>query len=173
MIIETKRLLIRDIKTDDEMSFVEMAKDGTLNDIGFDKDCSSWMAQWITEAQELAIKNNPNLEYLAYAVTLKNENTVVGSVGCSYYEDLQKIGITYFIGAEYRNKGYAVEAVKAYIEYFFNHYNVPTLIATIREENIPSWKAAEKAGFKLTEKKMYKDLNDEKEEMYYFYEKTK
>ena len=34
----------------------------------------------------------------------------------SYYEDLQKIGITYFIGAQYRNNGYAAEAAKAYTQ---------------------------------------------------------
>lgn len=113
------------------------------------------------------------MDYLAYAVMLKNNNIVVGSIGCSYYEDLQEIGITYFIGAQYRNNGYAVEAVKAYTKYFFSHYNVQKMIATVRNENVPSWKAIEKAGFLLTGKRMYKDLNDEKEELYHFYEMTK
>ncbi|MBX7281850.1 GNAT family N-acetyltransferase [Clostridium chauvoei] len=103
----------------------------------------------------------------------KNEDIVIGSVSCSYYEDLQQIEITYFIGSQYRNKGYALEAVKAYTEYFFNNYNKPKIIATVREENIPAWKVVEKAGFKFKEKKIHKDLNDEKLEMYYFYEFTK
>lgn len=173
MRIETRRLTIRDLKTDDEIPFVEMAADGSLNDIGFDKDCSGWMTKWIAEAKGLAIRDNPNMDYLAYAVMLTNENIVVGSIGCSYYEDLQEIGVTYFIGAQYRNNGYAVEAVKAYTKYFFNHYNVQKMIATVRSENVSSWKVVEKAGFLLTEKRMYKDLNDEKEELYHFYEMTK
>lgn len=37
----------------------------------------------------------------------------------------------------------AVEAVKAYIEYFFSSYNVQRMIATARAENIPSWKVIE------------------------------
>ena len=170
MRIETERLFIRDVEKDDEIPFIEMAQDGSLCDCGFDKDCNKWMAGWIAEAKALADADNPNLEYLAYTITLKNEGTVVGSVGCSYYEDLQEIGITYFIGNQYRNHGYAVEAVKAYVEYFFNRYNVPKMIATIREENISSWKVIEKAGFTLNEKKMYKDINDVKEELYRFYE---
>lgn len=170
MRIETRRLCIRDVEKDDEIPFVEMAKDGSLCDCGFDKDCSKWMASWITEAKALADADNPDSEYLAYTITLKNEGTVVGSVGCSYYEDLQEIGITYFIGNQYRNNGYAIEAVKAYVGYFFNRYNVPKMIATIREENISSWKVIEKAGFTLNEKKMYKDINDVKEELYRFYE---
>lgn len=46
------------------------------------------------------------------------------------------------------------------------------MIATIRAENVSSWKVIEKADFLLTEKKMYKDLNDSEEEMYHFYEIT-
>lgn len=170
MKIETARLLIRDLEKEDERPFVAMASDGSLNDIGFDRDCSGWMANWIKEAREITAADNPNTEYLAYTIVLKDEKVVVGSVGCSYYEDFQEIGITYFIGAEYRNKGYAAEAVKAYVDYFFNHYVVSRMIATIREENILSWKVVEKVGFNLVEKRLYKDLNDEQIKLYRFYE---
>lgn len=63
-----------------------------------------------------------------------------------------------------------MEAVQAYVKYFFEHYDLQKLIATIREENVSSCKVVEKSGFVLTEKKLYKDLNDEKEELYHFYE---
>ena len=43
------------------------------------------------------------------------------------------------------------------------------LIATVREENIASWKTIEKASFQLVERKMYQDINDAKEELYRFY----
>lgn len=171
MEIETQRLLIRDVTTEDKISFVKMAADGSLNDCGFDRDCGKWITKWIDEARCFAFRDNPNTDYLAYTITLKAEAVVIGSVGCSYYEDLQKSGITYFIGAQYRNNGYAVEAVKAYMDYFFNHYNAKRMIATVRDENIPSWKVIEKVGFILSEKRMYKDLNDDEEKLYRFYEK--
>lgn len=170
MLLETQRLIIRELEIEDRNSFVEMASDGSLLEIGFDEDCGGWMKNWITEAKELTMKDNPTIDYLAYAIALKGENVVVGSVGCSYYEDLQETGITYFVGTQYRNNGYAVEAVKKYTEYFLNHYNRKKLIATVREENIASWKVMEKSGYTLIEKKMYKDLYDEKEERYRFYE---
>lgn len=170
MLIETQRLTIRDLQSGDEVLFAEMAADDSLKEIGFDKDCSSWMTGWMVEATELAIEDDPRKDYLAYTITLKHEDIVVGSVGCSYYEDLKEVGITYFIGAQYRNNGYAVEAVKAYTEYFFDHYKIPKMIATVRAENVSSWRVVEKAGFVLIEKRMYRDLNDEKEEMYHFYE---
>ena len=170
MQIETQRLLIRDIETDDATLFAIMAADGTLNDCGFDKDCGSWIAKWITEANDFAHRDNPNMDYLAYSITLKDEAAVIGSVGCSYYEDLRETGIVYFVGAQYRNNGYAAEAVKAYTEYFLKHYHAKRIIATVRNENIPSWKVIKKAGYLLNTKRMYKDLNDDKEELYRFYE---
>lgn len=170
MIIETERSLIRTLKPEDEGPFIKMALDGSLNDVGFGNGCSGWMANWIIEAKKLTDIDNPILEYLAYAIELKEKGCVIGSVGCSYYNDLQEIGITYFIGAKYRHNGYAVEAVKAYAKYFMEHYNINKLIATVREENISSCKVVEKADFEMIQKKIYKDLNDEKAEVYHFYE---
>ena len=170
MDIETKRLVIRDIRAEDAPVFAEMAQDGTLCEIGFDKDCGRWIQEWVTEAMGLASREILDSEYLAYTVVLKEDNSVVGSVGCSWYEDMGKIGVTYFIGSEYRNRGYASEALQAYIRYFFNRYEVSELIATVNENNIPSLKVIEKTGFRLTGRNLYRDLNDEKEKMYCFYE---
>ncbi len=174
MLIETSRLIIRDVEDDDERAFIEMASDGSLGkDIGFDRDCYKWMNGWIVEAKELAIKDDPYTEYLAYTIKLKNTGEIIGSVGCSYYENLGKVGITYFIGADYRNNGYAVEAIENYVQYFFNHYELNEIISTIREANVSSWKAIEKAGFVFTEQKMYKDINNDFAEMYRFYSKVR
>lgn len=173
MLIETQRLVIRDLKSEDTAVFAEMAADGSLSDCGFDRDCGSWIAKWAEEAKNFAIRNDPGMDYLAYTVTLKDSDVVIGSVGCSYYEDLQKTGITFFIGARYRNNGYAAEAASAYADYFFEHYKIRSLIATVRADNVSSWKAIEKAGFKLTEKRMYQDMGVDMEKLYHFYEKTK
>ena len=169
MVIETDILIIRDVDLPDGAVFAHMASDGSLNDIGFDQDCSAWMGDWIIEAQSLAREDNPRKYYLAYVIEDKGTGLTVGSVGCSFYEDLGEVGVTYFVGADYRNNGYASEAVKAYVCYFFEHYDENEIIATIREDNLPSWKAIERAGFSLVEKKMYKDINDANEVLYRFY----
>jgi RimJ/RimL family protein N-acetyltransferase len=109
MNIETERIIIRSIRRGDEKAYAEMAKDGSLAEIGFDESFSDWAEDWINEAVTLTIS------------------------------------------------------------YFFDHYNEKEIIATIKDNNIPSWKTAEKCGFELTETKMYKDLDDEKEELYRFY----
>lgn len=146
-----------------------MASDGSLVDVGFDRDCAAWLGDWIVDAREKTRRDDPCAEYLAYALEQIETGALIGSVGVSFYADLGQIGITYFIGAQYRGGGYAAEAVKAYTHYFFTHYDEDTLIATIREDNLPSWKTVENAGFHLTQRRMYRDINDRQEKYYRFY----
>lgn len=171
MFIETERLIIRSIESTDEQTYINMASDGSLQDIFGDcSNCHKWMGSWIREAQALELEDNPCREYLAYAVTEKESGTLLGSVGCSYYEDQKQTGMCYFIGTPHRGQGYAAEAASAYVNYFFSHYDIHKIIATISEDNTASWKSMEKIGFTLTETKMYKDINDETEQLYRFYE---
>ena len=169
MNIETERLMIRSIERGDEMIFARMAKDGSLTEVGFDKDCDEWIGDWIDEALKLTINDDPRADYIPCTIVDKTTDKIIGNVGCTYYEDTDKIGICYFIGAKYRKNGYASEAVSAYTKYFFDHYNENEIIATIKDENTSSYKTAERSGFTLVEKKMYKDIYDEEEELYRFY----
>lgn len=171
MRIETERLIIRSLILEDEQAFIEMASDGSLNEIYGDySECDTWMGQWIRESMQLEIKNDPNREYLAYVIEEKNSGQAIGSVGTSFYEDLQKIGITYFVGSGFRGQGYASEAVCAYVKYFFEHYNADILVATVGVANKSSCKTLEKAGFVLTDTRMYQDMYDETAELRNFYE---
>ena len=173
MIIETRNLIIRSLKPDDGSTFAEMAADGSLRDVGFDADCSDWMGEWIKEAIKLSDADNPRNEYIANAVCIKETKEVIGSVGCSFYYDLDEVGVTYFIGEKYRGNGYATECVKAYTDYFFEHYKINKIISTVREANVASWKTMEKCHYLLVDTRMYKDINDETEQLYRFYEKKK
>ena len=59
------------------------------------------------------------------------------------------------------------------MQYYFDNYDLPEIIATIKDRNVASWKVAEKTGFELSDTRMYKDINDECEEMYRFYRREK
>ena len=169
MYIKTDRMIIRDLETADGILFSKMAADGSLTEIWIDREGEHWMEEWMTEALELAAKDDPTADYMAYTMEHRETREVIGSVGCTYYEDLEKVGIVYFVGAQYRNQGYAAEAIKAYAQYFLQQYKWDELIAAIREDNAPSWKAIEKAGFVLTGKKLYQDIGDKTEKLYRFY----
>ncbi|MBQ6589424.1 MAG: GNAT family N-acetyltransferase [Butyrivibrio sp.] len=173
MRIETERLIIRSIQKGDEKLLADMAKDGSFSELGFDADCSEWIDEWINEAIKLSEADDPRADYICSIICLKDDERVIGTVGNTYYEDTGKIGICYGIGAEYRQHGLATEAVRAYLEYFFQHYDEKEIIATILDENIASCKTAEKAGFKLLDTRMYKDIYDEEERLYHFYSASK
>ena len=173
MYLETQRLLVRSLQPSDEKSFIEMASDGSLTEIFGDcSECDKWMNDFIKEAMQLDLENNPCREYLAYAVEEKISKEVVGSVGTSFYEDFQKTGVTYFIGAKFRGRGYAAEALHALSEYFLADGRVDLLMATARTDNTASCKTLEKAGFRLTDTRPYQDLYDEQESLSHFYEKS-
>jgi len=57
MNIETERIIIRSIQRGDEKAYAEMAKDGSLAEIGFDENFSDWAENWINEAVQ---------EYITY-----------------------------------------------------------------------------------------------------------
>ena len=169
MRIETERLIIRPVKKGDEKAIADMAKDGSLSELGFDADCSQWIDEWIDEAIDLSVKDDPRVDYICSIICLKDDERIIGSVGNTYYEDTGKIGICYGIGAEFRKMGYALEAVKAYLQFFFDHYDEDEITATISDDNIASFKTAEKAGFQLLATRMYKDIYDTEERLYRFY----
>lgn len=148
-----------------------MAADGSLWEIFGDcSECQKWMGEFIRDAIRLEAKDDPYQEYLAFAIEDKNSHMMVGSVGSSYYEDFQEVGVTYFIGAEYRGNGYAAEALQCLVEYLFTRYHLDKLVATANVNNTASCKTLEKAGFSLMETKMYQDLYDECENMSNIYE---
>lgn len=170
--IVTPRLVIRELRPEDEAAFVEMASDGSLWEVFGDcSDCGSWMGNWIQEARQLYTVNNPQNEYLAYVI--ERDHVPIGSVGSTWYEDLRQVGVTYFTGSAFRGCGYAAEALRAFAGYFFQTYSVDRLIATPRVENPASCKTLEKAGFTLMETKIYQDMYDEQAELRSFYELLK
>lgn len=169
--LETDRLLIRSLRPSDEKAFVEMASDGSLTEIFGDcSECHKWMGDFIKEAMQLELENDPNKAYLAYAIEEKASHLTIGSVGTSYYEDFQETGVTYFIGARFRGSGYAAEALRAFTEYFLANYRIERLMATANAKNKASCKTLERAGFQLTDIRPYRDLYDKREELSHFYE---
>ena len=114
MKIETKRLIIRSVERGDEKVFCQMAKDGSLTEVGFDKDCGEWIGDWINEALELTANDDPRADYIPCTIVDRRSDQIIGNVGCTYYEDMKKVGICYFVGSAYRRKGYTTEAAKAY-----------------------------------------------------------
>ena len=78
MRIETERLIIRSIRQGDEIAYAEMARDGSLSEIGFGKDFCEWMGDWIKEALELTEKDDPRADYIPCTILLKSTAEKIG-----------------------------------------------------------------------------------------------
>lgn len=169
MMIETKRLLLRSFQQGDKAAFAQMATDGSLADIGFDREFASWSEAWSRETLAFALRDDPRQDYIPCTICRKGTGEILGSVGCSWYADLGETGITYFLGAQFRGNGYALEAIRAYVPAFFARYHASCLIATVREENTASWRALERAGFSLAAQRPYRDIGEACARRYRFY----
>ena len=159
MRLETERLVIRSIVSEDLNAFIEMAADGSLEKDIFPGRSGApevWMADWIQEAIRAEERDNIG-DWLAFCIEEKREGTVLGSVGCNFNPDFSAVGLVYFIGAQERGNGYAAEAAAVFSKFLFEKYMIPRLLTTVRHENFASRKVIEKAGFTEIKSEMYQD----------------
>jgi len=94
-----------------------------------------------------------------WVIILKEENRIIGGACFKGKPDeWGNVEIGYGINEEYRNKGYATEAVNQLIRWALIENNVQAIIAETDKDNIPSWRVLEKNGmkkFKETEKSIW------------------
>ena len=88
-----------------------------------------------------------------YAVTLKDNDLLIGTVGMGLEDTVNEVEMAYFIDEEYQNKGYATEALMALFDWCMEVSDLDYLILTIDCANEASCKVAKKAGFELFEKR--------------------
>jgi RimJ/RimL family protein N-acetyltransferase len=76
----------------------------------------------------------------------KKNGTKIGFI--AHFLSAGEAEIGYDIVPNERNKGYASEAIQIIVDYLFLSKDIVRIQAKADPENIPSWKALEKAGFK-------------------------
>lgn len=173
MRIETQRLIIRDLERKDQEQ---------LYKIVWQKNVVRFMKDWS--------ENSPNpqsfdgyidwhqtqkdstdvYECKRYAITLKQEDKLIGTVGMGLEETLNEVELAYFLDEEYQRNGYATEAVKALFDWCMKVSDLKYMILTIDGANKASCRTAEKAGFELFEKRYpvnHKQPNMESDCYYY------
>ncbi|QKG84879.1 GNAT family N-acetyltransferase [Kroppenstedtia pulmonis] len=81
----------------------------------------------------------------------KGDRKLIGEVGCKGQPDSQgKVEIGYGIVPEYRNRGYASEVTKAWVQWLLQRPEIHKVTATCKKDNPSSARVLEKAGFKKT-----------------------
>ena len=126
--METKDLILRNWQDIDAEPLYEMCLDNTLRKNGihfYDSiiDSQNTINYW---------KNNKGFK----VITDKRNNAFVGFINLS---DMNRydgyMEMEYAIVAEYRNKGYATQAVKRMLDYGFKEMNLLAIAAWVRSHN--------------------------------------
>lgn len=173
MYIETPRLIIRDfretdaevlyrIKTDPQV--LKYCPDFLDVDVAFED-----MVKYIHTFNELEAKQDID-ECRCYAIEHKQLQTVVGCVCLCRQSMLFEYELGWMMIGEYTKNGYASEAAAAFAEDFCDRHGVEYLIVIMDVDNPASFRAAQKAGFKLFEKRTVYDysFNRYGDDYYYF-----
>jgi len=150
MEIKTKRLILRDIKKEDIKDFVLAGNSKAINYF------TAYIPHPLTvEKAEKMIKRmieqskSKRRRHCELAITLKGEKKVVGMVNLYDIDyNSRKCKIGYWIGKEYRRKGYTEEACKAIIQSAFKKLKMHKISATTLTDNYSSNKLLKKLGFK-------------------------
>ncbi|MBE6566563.1 MAG: GNAT family N-acetyltransferase [Ruminococcaceae bacterium] len=150
LVIETERLLLRPFAPSDLCDFYEYA---SVEGVG---EMAGWKHhESIEKSQEILdvfIKEDKT-----FAIVLKENNKVIGSLGIEKYgmehaltefDGYQGREIGYVLSKSYWGKGLMPEAVRAVIRYLFDDLHFDFLLCGYYDFNIQSKKVQEKCGFK-------------------------
>lgn len=145
-IIETKRLILREVTTDDANDMLTYLSDeNVVKPMGLEPfqtvedvwDEISWYKSIYEEGTGIR-----------WGITLKDSGKVIGS--CGFLNKLTKhyrTEIGYELSKDYWGIGVASEALKAVVKYGYDHLQLERIEALIEPTNIPSQRLVEKQGF--------------------------
>ena len=146
MIIETKRLILRQYTLDDFDDLYELLSDPiTMKHYPkpYDKEGTLRWINWCINSYE-------KYGFGLWALILKETNEFIGDCGLSMQnidnEILPEIG--YHIKKEFWQQGYAKEAASAVKNWAFTNTSFNTLYSYMTKENIGSYKTAKSIGMK-------------------------
>lgn len=145
-IIETPRLLLRELNPNDASSFYELNSNQNVIRYTGDKPFDN------TEVALLFLKNYKDYEingYGRWAVIEKSSNVFLGWCGLKFNSETKETDIGFRFFEHYWNKGYATESAKACLDYGFEKLHLKTIIGRAMAENVASIRVLEKLGLEF------------------------
>jgi len=142
-ILETERLILRELTPKDSRYFYELNLSPNVIKYTGDKAFET-----IMEAEKF-LKKYTDYQingFGRWAVTDKSNNEFLGWCGLKYVADLDETDIGFRFFEKHWNKGFATESAKACIKYGFENLNLKTIIGRAMKENVASIKVLEKLG---------------------------
>lgn len=149
--LETKRLILRNLKKSDYKDMFEYAK----------KDNIGPNAGWSPHKDKKTTKTILKQMILSddvLAICIKPSNKMVGTIGLHKRNNGYEIG--YVLDDIYWGNGYMTEAVKRMIDYAFNELEINRLYCNHYDFNLRSKRVIEKCNFKYYSTELKFDRNN-------------
>ncbi len=146
MILQTERLALARLTTDDAPFVLELLNDATwiqyIGDRGVRNldDARKYILNGPVDSYE---KNGFGL----FLTTLKQTKTPIGMCGLLKRDYLDHVDVGFGLLPEFRGKGYATESAAAVIEYGKNNHRLSRIEAIVQSDNDHSIRVLEKMGF--------------------------
>jgi RimJ/RimL family protein N-acetyltransferase len=143
-IIETDRLLLREIVPADKKDMLRMYSDEEVHRYTGEPTIES-----LEEMEKAILERVPNYKKYGYgrwATILKEDMRFIGWAGLAYLPEFDEIDLGYRFMPQYWGKGYATEASQAVLDYGFEQLKLPKIIAIAMKENKASIRVMEKVG---------------------------
>lgn len=140
MILETTRLILREMTQEDFPSLCKMLQD---KDVMYayehsfsDKEAHEWLDRQITRYSDYG--------FGLWGVDLKETGEMIGQCGLTMQDcnDSQVLEVGYLFTKAYWHQGFAAESAIACKNYAFNRLNFDKVYSIIRDNNISSQKVA-------------------------------
>jgi [ribosomal protein S5]-alanine N-acetyltransferase len=154
LILETDRLLLREMKLLDAEALFEMDRNPNVHQYLWNKPVKDISEVHATiESVQLQYKNN-NIG--RFVMVLKETKELIGWAGLKFNTEMvnNKIhfyDIGYRLDEKFWGKGYASEASFAWLEYGFQTMKIPVMEAAAHSDNIASNRILQKIGLQMTE----------------------
>lgn len=154
IVIETNRLILRELEYSDEMDLFEMDSDPEVHLYIENNPVKS--INEITKVIEMLKEQYKENGIARWAVVNKSTKECIGWSGLKYFnQPLNNHNNFYELGYRFKKKhwgkGYATESSNAIIEYGFGNLNIESIFAITDPRNVNSKKVLAKLGFEYKE----------------------
>ena len=149
--LETERLILRPFQEGEADIVASNSRQPSIADamsdmiLADEKAGLEWI-KWINEG------NDFDRLCQILAIELKEEKRCIGIIGIAPQSKIQgEFEILFSISDDYQNNGYATEASRKIIKWFFEQNENGYVCAIVKTNNVPSQKVIEKLGFEYIE----------------------
>lgn len=163
-VIETDRLILRRLSTDDAEFILELMTDPAWLQFIGNKDVKT-IADARSSILNKHVEMYNRLGFGLYLTELKEERVPIGICGLIKRDALADVDLGFAFLPRFRGKGYAYESAFAALEYGKNVLSLKRIVAITTQDNDDSIKLLEKLGFRF--EKMVK-LSKEAQELMLF-----